>query len=131
MKLFFKLSSVILIALFLSACGGSSSAKPKNERPDWIYNHDGGVVGICDTHMKGDAAQEQVAIDRALEKLSKQQGVEVSSTSTSTQKESGGHYGSGHSSTAQIKASNKVKATIKDAWRDPKTNRYYVWMVME
>lgn len=130
MSMLLKISSVIFITLLLSACGGSS-AKPKNEKPDWIYNHSGGVVGICDTHMKGDAAQEQVAIDRALEKLSKQQGVEVNSVSISTQKESGGHYGSGHSSTAQIKASNKVKATIKETWRDPKTNRYYVWMVME
>jgi PBP1b-binding outer membrane lipoprotein LpoB len=131
MKLFFKVSIVALV-LFLNGCVPPAPAAHSNyEKPDWIYNHTEGAVGICDTHMKGDAAQEQVAMDRALEKLSKQQGVEVQSESFSQQKETAAYYSSGHKSTATIKANNKVKAKIKKTWRDPRNNRYYVWMVME
>jgi hypothetical protein len=130
MKILFSLS-FILALLFLGGCGASASPKPGYQKPEWVMNHSEGAVGICDTHMKGDAAQEQVAIDRALEKLSRQQGVEVQSQSVSIQKESAGHYGSGHSSSANIKSNNRVKASIKETWRDPKTNRYYVWMVLD
>ncbi|WP_373069616.1 hypothetical protein [Sulfurimonas sp.] len=131
MKLFFKVSLAALILLLNGCMGPVPAAKAQNERPDWVYNHTEGAVGICDTHMKGDAAQEQVAMDRALEKLSKQQGVEVQSESFSTQKETAAYYSSGHKSSATIKANNKVNAKIKDTWRDPRNNRYYVWMVLE
>lgn len=131
MKYLFSLSFIFSV-VFFSGCGATAPApKAGHEKPEWVYNHTEGAVGICDTHMKGDAAQEQVAMDRALEKLSKQQGVEVQSQSVSQQKETAAYYSSGHKSTATIKANNKVNAKIKDTWRDPRNNRYYVWMVME
>ena len=131
MKQIYK-AILIAITLTLSGCAPSApTANSKYDKPDWINNHSEGVVGICDSHMKGDAVQEQVAMDRALEKLSKQKGVEVESDSVSTQKETSAYYSSGHKSTSKIKSNNKVKGTIKDTWRDPKTNRYYIWMVMD
>ena len=131
MRQVFK-AALIATLLTLSGCVPSApAANSKYDKPDWINNHSEGVVGICDTHMKGDAAQEQVAMDRALEKLAKQQGVQVQSESVSLQKESNLSYVSGHKSTANIKANNTVKAKIKASWRDPRNNRYYVWMVMD
>ena len=124
-------SSLTLILLVLSGCGSAPAPKRvKVEKPAWI-NNSAGAIGICDTHIDGNAKQEEVAIDRALEKLAKQEAVNVKTNSTSTQRENSGVYNSGYQSQTNIKANARVKASIKKSWRNPSTNRYYVWMVKD
>ena len=131
-----KLLSSLIIAMLLAFSGCNNPPKPAiapaksiNERPAWIYGS--GAVGMCGTHMKGTAAQEQVAMDRALEKLAKQQTVSVKSSSVSSQKEAAGRYSSSFNSNSTIDANAKVKGHIKATWRNPRNNSYYVWMVAD
>ena len=124
------LSSLTLVILVLSGCGSTPVQPAKHAKPEWIKNGKG-AIGICDTHINGNAAQEEAAMDRALEKLAKQQEVLVRTTSSSTQKENSGAYSSGYQSFTDIKADVKVKGRIKNSWRDPSNNRYYILMVMD
>ena len=129
MRLLF--SSLVLFLLVLSGC--SSNPRPvrvKQIKPTWINNSDG-VIGICDTHIDGNAAQEEVAMDRALEKLAKQQLVNIKTSSISTQRENSGVYNSGYESKTEVNSNTKVKAHIKKSWRNPINNRYYVWMELD
>ena len=124
MKIFFSLFTALV---FIVGCG--ETPKPKNPKPEWISNHSVGAVGICKTHMNGDAAQEEVAMDRALQKLAKAKNSKVITSSSDSQKEKYGRYSSGHQSETSVSSDTTVSSTEKGTWRDPRTNTYYVWMV--
>ena len=127
MKLFF--SSLILSLLVLSGCGNNPQPA-KQTKPLWTNNSEG-AIGVCDSHISGNAAQEQAAMDRALQKLAKQQAVSVKTSSVSAQRENGGMYSSGFDSRTEINANTKLNAHIKKSWRNPKNNRYFVWMELD
>ena len=122
------LISTFLITLFISGCGGTSPTA-KNQQPDWINNHSEGVVATCDTHMNGNAAQEELAFDRALTMLGKQKNATIQSNTSSFQKESSGGYSSGSRTKTNVTSNAKVQSTIKATWRNPKNNRYYIWLI--
>jgi len=125
MKLFF---SFILAIIVFSGC--NNPPKPVvPAKPSWIENHTVGAVGICDTHIRGDAVQEEVAMDRALKKLAKAKASAIQTSSASTQSEKAGRYNSKYESTTQIKSNTKINAQIKATWRNPSNNRYYIWML--
>ena len=128
MKVIF--TSIVFLGLLLTGCN-NAQLKPNYEKPAWVSGHSMGAVGICGTHMKGNAKQEEVAMDRALKKLAKQQGASVNTTSTSVQRASGENYNSAHQSQTDIQANSVVNAHTKETWRDPKNNNYYIWMVMD
>jgi len=127
------ISSVILLALVFSGCNNTQPKpeKSKYEKPDWVNNSQGGAVGSCGPHMNGNAAQEKVAMDRALTALAKQKQSSVVSTSTGTEKESGIGYSSTNTNKTEVTSNAQVSSTTKATWRDPKTNIYYIWMVAE
>ena len=129
MRLFYN--SIILIGLVLTGCNGTQ-VKPthsKFEKPNWIDNSLGGAVGSCGSHMKGKAAQEELALDRALTELAKQKRVNVTSSSYSTQKESGIGYSSTNINHTHVNTDAQVRSEIKAKWRDPKTDIFYVWVI--
>jgi len=124
-------STIILIGLVLTGCNGTQ-AKPshsKFEKPDWIDNSMGGAVGSCGIHMKGRSAQEELALDRALTELAKQKRANVTSSSYSTQKESGIGYTSTNTNKTYVNTDAQVSSEIKAKWRDPRTDIFYVWVV--
>jgi len=84
---------------------------------------------MCATHMRGNAVQEEVAMDRALKKLAKAQSSSVKTSSKSSQHEVSGRYSSAHDSNTEIYSSATVSAHEEKTWRDPKTNTYYIWMI--
>lgn len=125
MKIFF---SFLTILLLLSACGEKPA--PKVVIPDWIYNHNVGAVGMCATHVRGNAAQEEAAHDRALKKLAKQQSASVKTSSKSSQHESSGRYSSSHDSQTSVSSDvANISAREEKTWRNPKNNNYYIWLV--
>ena len=133
MKLAYSLL-LLLSFMTLTGCVSSSTAPVviQNQAPSWIHGSvKNGAVGMCDIHNKGEVAQEQVAFDRALVILAKEENSKVSSSSTSMQKESGGHYSSTDITHDNVNADATVKAHIKDSWRDPRTNRYYVLIIKD
>ena len=64
MKLFF--SSLILSLLVMSGCANNPQPAEKHTKPLWTNNGEG-AIGVCDSHINGNAAQEQAAMDRAPE----------------------------------------------------------------
>ena len=123
--------SITLIGLVFTGCVGIQ-AKPeisKFIKFEWINNSLGGAVGSCGSHMSGNAAQEKVALDRALTELAKQKLANISSQSVSTQKESGIGYSSTNTNNTNVGTNAQVSSTIKAKWRDPKTNIFYIWVV--
>lgn len=127
MKLLF--TSLLITLVFFSGCLNDTPKASVNAKPLWINNPTEGAVGICDPHLKGAAAQEEVAQDRAIQKLAKAKKANVKTISESTQHENSGIYRSGFNTRTNVSADTTVKSRIKETWRDPRTNRYYVWLV--
>ena len=124
-----KVLSSFFIALFLlSGCG--ETPKPKDPKPEWINNHSSGAVGMCATHMRGNAAQEEVAHDRALKKLAKQKSASVKTSSVTSQHEASGRYSSSYDSETSVSADvSNISAREEKTWRNPRNNNYYIWLV--
>jgi len=124
MKIFFSLFTALV---FFVGCG--ETPKPKNSKPEWISHHSVGAVGMCNKHMKGNAVQEEVAMDRALKKLAKAKQSQVKTSSIDTQQETNGRYKSGHASETSVSSDTTVSSHEAGTWRNPRNNTYYVWMV--
>lgn len=127
--------SAVLIGFILAGCNNTQpkvqQKHSKYEKPEWINNTLGGAVGSCGSHMNGNSAQEEVAMNRALRELAKQKKANISSQSTSMQTENGIGYTSTNSNKTQINTDIQVSSKVKAKWRDPKTNTFYIWMVAE
>jgi len=127
MKIFFSLS--LIVALFLSGCLYPKPIVAK--KPSWITNNQGGAVGTCGPHMNGIAAQEESAKNRARTQLALDKSTQVNANVADAQIESGGRYSSTSAVSSTLKANVTVSSHVKDSWRDPQTNKYYVWMVAD
>ena len=127
------LFSTLTLLLMLSACNQAPTPSVPSAQtpPSWIHGAKGGAVGMCATHMKGNAVQESVAMDRAIEKLAKQKESTVETSSVSSQNESAGSYNSSYNSNTTVKANAKVSAHIEATWRNPYNNNYYILMKMD
>jgi len=122
----------ILLSFFMALAffSGCASTKAKVSKPDWINNHSVGAVGMCATHMGGNAAQEEAAHDRALKKLAKQKSASVKTSSLSAQHEANGRYSSSYDSATSVSADvSNISAREEKTWRNPKNNNYYIWLV--
>ena len=124
MKIFFSLFAALV---FFVGCG--ETPKPKSPKPEWISSHSVGAVGMCKKHMKGNAVQEEVAMDRALKKLAKAKHAVIKTSSIDSQKESNGRYKSAHESKTSVSSDTTVSSHEAGSWRNPRNNAYYVWMV--
>lgn len=91
-----------------------------------------GGVGISGVHVRGLQAQRELAIERAINEIAGQMGVEVSNFSKSVTV--------GHKD--QIKTQREiysfqtvdgqiVQAVLRELWTDPETRDLYVWMVVK
>ena len=129
MRRFPRLLIVALACLLLSAC--ASNVKPvANERPAWIDNPGNGVSASAGMHVRGEAAQEELAILRAREEFAKRYGVNIQSTQTLATTVANGRSntvgtGVAHEDSHQI----DVKAVVKAKWRDPYSDVLWVWLV--
>lgn len=120
---------VTLTFLLLSACVAPVK-EAGNERPAWIDNPGNGVSASAGMHVRGPAAQEELAILRAREEFAKRFGVNIQSAqmlSTTVTNGRASTVGSGvaHEDTRQT----DVKAMVKAKWRDPDSDVLWVWLV--
>ena len=118
----------VQVALFMSGCAGVSQVT--SARPDWIDNPGKGVSASAGMHVRGRAAQEELAILRAREEYAKRFGVNIQSVqnfSTTVANDSANTVGShvAHEDTRQ----NDIKAMVKAKWRDPDSDVLWVWLV--
>ena len=108
----------------------AESAPVADSRPSWIDNPGDGASASAGMHVRGRAAQEELAIQRAREEFSKRYGVTVESeqafsTSVANNRSSTVAEHVAHEQTKQ----SDVKAVVKAKWRDPDSDVLWVWVV--
>jgi hypothetical protein len=120
---------VTLTSLLLSACA-TPVKDVGNERPAWIDNPGNGVSASAGIHVRGKAAQEELAILRAREEFAKRFGVNIRSAQTlSTTVANGRASTVGTGLALEDSRQIDVKAMVKAKWRDPDSDVLWVWLV--
>lgn len=120
----------LMCCSFLAACNTIGNVNDNSVRPAWIDNPGNGVSASAGMHIRGRAAQEQMAILRAREEYAKRFGVSIESAqtiSTTVANERANTTGS-QISHEELKQSD-VKAEVKAKWRDPDSDVLWVWLV--
>ncbi len=128
MRRFAYLLTALLAALLISAC--ASSGKIANPRPAWIDNPGSGVSASAGMHIRGRAAQEELAIQRAREEFSKRYGVNIQSQQVMTTTVANDRASTTGTHVSQEQTSQQdIKAVVKAKWLDPETDTLWVWLV--
>ncbi len=127
---------LICICLFSFTSCLTTTKKDTSSPPDWIYNPavDGkiGGVGSAGLHIKGNDAQREMAISRAIDSIARQMGVKVQNTSVyAVSGSSAGTRSSMNGLSIHTVSGATVNAVIKEMWRDKKTGELFVWMQKE
>lgn len=108
----------------------SEAAADANARPSWIDNPGNGASASASMHIKGRAAQEELATQRAREEYAKRYGVAVESMQGFSTTVANDHSSmvAAHVAREETKQSD-VKAVVKAKWRDPDSDVLWVWVV--
>ncbi len=108
----------------------TEAAPAVDPRPSWIDNPGEGASASAGMHVRGRAAQEELATQRAREEFAKRYGVSVESeqafsTSVANNRASTVAEHVAHEQTKQ----SDVKAVVKAKWRDPDSDVLWVLVV--
>ena len=131
-----KTITLIILALLFNACAQQAQpnlSQQNQQMPQWVFmpNKDGvlGAVGSARVHFKGIAAQRNLAIERALNEMSKESGVEVHTTSTINQASQGSMATKNEHGEYSFQTSHgKVHAHIAAVWVNPENKEMFIWM---
>jgi hypothetical protein len=121
----FPLYTLVFFSLLVCSIATGIAA----DRPDWIDNPQLGAVGSAGTNIRGQNAQEELAVSRARIRLAARLGVKVSAIQQIVEvvENESGSVSSIRESTQTI--SNKtVKAYVRARWHDLTRDVVYVWM---
>lgn len=115
-----------LLGVLLSACATGPSS---NDRPAWIENPGEGVSASAAMHVKGRAAQEELAISRARAEFARRvETIDASRVTNTTL--SGGRVSTTSVGTVNEQVQQvEVKAVVKAKWLDQDNNVLWVWLV--
>ena len=128
------------LALVLTLFTGCNSAQPeptaKKGEPSWVLNpNQNGVLGAIGvagrTYDQKISTQRKLAITRALDELSLQQGVKVQMSMTKRDKVTKHSSSMSMDSKSTYTTNNSVTAHIEDMYKDKMSGEIYVWMVMD
>lgn len=112
----------------LSAC--ASGGMETSDRPAWIDNPGDGVSTSATYHVRGRAAQEELAILRAREEYAKRFGVSIESIQSLTTKVvNNGSSTVGSTNALETTQQTDIKARIKAKWLEPGSGILWVWLV--
>jgi len=132
------LFSIVLLLLLLDGCGSQPSPRQKqtNAKPLWITNPniDGkiGAIGVAGrTYDQRESTKRKLAISRALDELTLQQGVEVKLNMSKQDVVTNGRATTKMDTKSHYKANSKVTAHIEGAWKDPLSGELFIWMVLD
>ena len=120
----------LLCCFYVAACNTVSSVNDNSVRPAWIDHPGNGVSASAGMHVRGKAAQEELAILRAREEYAKRFGVKIEASQTMSTTVAGGRSNTvgAHVSHEELRQAD-VKAEIKAKWRDPNSDVLWVWLV--
>jgi hypothetical protein len=124
----FKTVISFSVLLMVFACAEQVKS---NNRPDWIDNPDGQIVGKCATHVKGLIAQEQCAYKKGMVYIAMSKGVSVDVSSRLTMRQTstertGSSYGQVQAVVTMDEKNIQVSASIIDKWHDKTSDVMYV-----
>ena len=131
------LTSLILVLLVITGCNSQPEAKKNNNsEPSWVMNpnQDGknGAVGVAGrTYDQKPSSQRKLAITRALDELTLQQGVKVRMSMNKEEVVNNDRSNTHFDQQSSYKASSTVTAHIEEVWKNPLSGDIYIWMVIE
>ena len=107
----------------------------KTVRPRWVLNPNingkVGAVGVAGrTYDQKESTKRKLAITRALDELSLQQGVRVVLNISKKEVVKNDNMTTSMDTQSNYKANAKVTAHIEQVWEDPLTQELYIWMVI-
>ena len=126
-----------LIVLLLTGCSQSVPvANVQEVKPSWILNpnenNNIGAIGVASrTHDQKISTQRKLAITRALEELSLQQGVKVQMSIQKNENIINDNMNTKLDINSSFKTSTTVTAHVASSWQDESTSELYIWMVMD
>lgn len=123
---------LLLAVMLLSACSspGPDRQAQAEARPAWISDPGDGVSSSAGFHVRGNQAQEDLAISRARDEFAKRYGVKVSSEQATSQLVVGGRVSSVSAKDIREEVNQvEVKATVRAKWKEPDTGVLWVWLV--
>lgn len=120
----------LLCCFYVAACNTVSGVNDNSVRPAWIDHPGNGVSASAGMHVRGKAAQEELAILRAREEYAKRFGVKIEASQTMSTTVAGGRSNTvgAHVSHEELRQAD-VKAEIKAKWRDTNSDVLWVWLV--
>ena len=126
----------LVVVFFLSFFVACSSQPSPNSMPSWVMNpnSDGvrGAVGVAGrTYDQSFSSQRKLAIERALDELSLQTGVDVQLNMQKKEMTTNSKAYVSTNESSNYKTSNHVTAHIQDIWMDNSSKEFYVWMVVD
>ena len=107
-----------------------------NSEPSWILNpNQNGKVGAVGSAMRTYdqklSSQRKLAITRALDELSLQQGVKVNMSLLKQDVYKNERGSSSMDVNASYKTNNKISAHIEAVYKDKLSGELFIWMVMD
>ena len=122
--------------LLMLAFTGCTPQPAPNQRPAWILNpnlnNNRGAVGVAAIPFDQKiSTQRKLAITRALDELSLQQGVQVQLDMQKSEKYANGSLSTSIDTQSSYKANTTTTAHIEDVWEDKRSGELYIWMVID
>jgi len=132
------LFSIVLLLLLLDGCGSQPSPNQEqtNAKPIWITNPNVsgkvGAIGVAGrTYDQRESTKRKLAISRALDELTLQQGVKVQLNMSKRDVVTNDRATTKMDTKSHYKATSKVTAHIEDTWKDPLSGELFIWMVLD
>ena len=131
-----KLFSSLLLVLFVFAGCNSQPAPNTSATPSWILNpnqsgKNGAVGSSMKTYDQKTSTQRKLAITRALDELSLQQGVKVEMSLTKQESYKNGKGSTQMNVGANYQTNSKITARIEAIHQDKISGELFVWMVID
>ncbi|MFT7003277.1 MAG: hypothetical protein ACJAWW_000623 [Sulfurimonas sp.] len=131
-----KLSRSLLLLIFILAGCSTQPAPTKSFMPTWILNpnqdgKNGAVGSSMQTYDQKTSTQRKLAITRALDELSLQQGVEVNMNLTKQESYKNGNANTQMDVNASYQSKSKITAHIEKIYQDKISGELFIWMVMD
>lgn len=128
--------TLVLLVLIFSGCNQPKPVDSQSIAPSWIMNpNQGGKIGAVGSANRvydgKTSTKRQLAITRALDELSLQQGVKVKMSMTKNEQVTNDKVNSNVNVDATYSADSTVTAHIEDMWQDPLSAELFIWMVVD
>ncbi|MEA1983683.1 MAG: hypothetical protein U9N39_09065 [Campylobacterota bacterium] len=134
MRLLF--TSLVLLTLFFVGCNSQPAPAKTSAEPTWILNpmQNGnvGAVGVAGrTYDQKPSTQRKLAITRALDELTLQQGVKVNLNMSKRDVVVNETASLSMDTQSNYSASSTLTAHIESIYKDSYSGELYVWLVMD